>query len=86
MSDLDLSQIEEVPHTPVPAQFEPPIEEVIKTAGINVRKVNDEITLLAFITPFKQMTFVLDHEACKFVAEQLNPSKIIPATLADLPK
>lgn len=86
MAELDLNQVEEVPHVPVPADFTPAIEEVIKVAQINVRKVNDEVTLLAFITPFKQMTFVLDQEACKFVAEQLNPSKIVPATLADLPK
>ena len=68
----------------------PTVEEVIREAQISVAKMNQHdgttVTLLQFVTPFKQYTFLLNDPACEHIAENIKPSKVVRATLADLPK
>lgn len=92
MSELDLSQVEEVPVeqvTGLPFPI-PPVDTVIKQAAINVQKGTDmagnPAVLLQFITPVMMYSVQLTGESAKALSDEIRPSSIVRATPYDLPK
>lgn len=67
----------------------PAVEEIVREAALSVQKIPTQegglVTLLRFITPFKLYTFQLDERGAELLSNAVRPSKVIPATLADLP-
>lgn len=95
MSDLDLSQVEEVevplapPNGGLPFPI-PDVDTVIKQAAINVMKGTDNngnpAVLLQFITRSMMYSIQLSGEAATALSDELRPSGLVRATAADLPK
>lgn len=83
---FDPNNVEEVD---VPERMPlPPVEELVRQAAVNINRFdtpNGPVTILQFITPFKIYSFQLDNKACEGISDALRPSKIVPATLLDLP-
>ncbi len=84
IGEVEEIQVQEHQQVPLPA-----IQEVIKESIITLEKnptPQGTMTLLSFVTPVKQYTFVLSDEACELISENIRPSRIVPATLMDLPR
>jgi hypothetical protein len=59
----------------------PAVETVIRSAAVNVRKMDTPegpITFLTFFTPVMAYTYQLDYEGAKAVSDALRPSEIVP--------
>ena len=89
MSELDLSQVEEVPVNALPFHI-PPVETMIRQAAINVMKGKGEngnnITVMQFITPVMIYSVQLDDNAATSLSDEIRPSGLVRATAADLRK
>lgn len=85
MTELDLSQVQEVEAQPAFPFPIPPVETLIKQAAINVVKGHDqnnnEMVMMQFITPVMVYTVQLDKTACKALSEEIRPSGIVTATV-----
>ena len=86
MTELEgIGNVQEVPVEPnfIP----PPVEEFIKViVAMDVKKRDDGFTVIYFHSPFKTYVMVVNDDICNYLIENIRPSRVKLATLADMPR